>query len=48
MYFLFRYKGWEPSEYFNMPYGEKKITRVFALKEAKERTEEFDKLNATV
>lgn len=29
MYLLFRLFGWEPSRYYEMGYGEKKITDAF-------------------
>lgn len=45
MYFLFRYKGWEPSKFYNMLYGEKIIIRAFVRKEAKERKKMVDMYN---
>lgn len=47
MYFLFKYKGILPSEYYWKPAGEKLIIKAFLAKEMEEREkekEEFFKL----
>lgn len=45
MYFLFRYKGWEPSKYYWLKQGEKKIIRAFVMQEIKEREDMAESLN---
>lgn len=46
MYLLFREKNWKPSDYYFLPVGEKKITRVFLYQELEEREKALDRLNA--
>ncbi|OPJ58438.1 hypothetical protein [Clostridium oryzae] len=45
MYLLFRYKQWEPSKYYNLGYGEKKIVCAFLHQELEERNKEYEALN---
>lgn len=40
MYFLFRYKKWNPMKYFEMGYGEKRIVHAFMLKEIEDNLRE--------
>lgn len=37
MYILFRDKGWKPSDYFNLPMGEKIVVEAFLMQEKEER-----------
>jgi len=37
MYILFRDKGWKPSDYFNLPIGEKIVVEAFLMQEKEER-----------
>ena len=43
---LYRKKGWRPYEYLKMPYGEKKITRAFFLREIEDIEEEMKEMEA--
>jgi hypothetical protein len=45
MYLLFRFKDWEPSKYYWMPAGERKIVRAFMKKEIEDRNKETEVLN---
>lgn len=36
MYLLFRDKGWKPSDYFEMPEVDKRITKLFMKEELRE------------
>lgn len=42
MYLLFRYKNWKPSDYFDLPEADKKITKLFLKQEIEERKEEME------
>ncbi|WP_154467786.1 hypothetical protein [Eisenbergiella porci] len=42
MYLLFRDKGWKPSDYFDMPESDKRITKIFMIEELRERGKEVD------
>jgi len=46
MYLLFKFKGWEPSKYYWLPAGEKRIVRSFMKKEIEERNKEIDSINS--
>nr|DAJ90891.1 MAG TPA: hypothetical protein [Caudoviricetes sp.]DAZ65551.1 MAG TPA: hypothetical protein [Caudoviricetes sp.] len=37
MYILFRDKGWKPSDYFNLPPGEKVVVEAFLMQEMDDR-----------
>ena len=39
MYFLFRDKKWDPSKYYSMGEGEKRIVHAFMLRELEDREE---------
>lgn len=45
LYLLFKYKGWEPSKYYWMPAGEKKIIKAFMEKEMEELRKDIESLN---
>lgn len=45
MYFLFCRKNWNPMQYFNMGYGEKRIVHAFMLKEVEDEKTEREELN---
>lgn len=40
MYFLFRFKKWNPNKYFEMGYGEKRIVHAFMLQEIEDNERE--------
>lgn len=44
MYFLFRYKKWNPMKYYEMGYGEKRILHAFMLQEIEDYNEEQEEL----
>ena len=44
MYVLFREFHWKPSDYYEMPEGEKIVTRAFLSKFADETAKEQEKL----
>jgi len=44
MYLLFRYHGWKPHEFNDMPMGEQKITHALMVNEMEERKKEADAL----
>lgn len=44
MYFLFRYKKWNPMKYHEMGYGEKRILHAFMLQEIEDYNEEQEEL----
>lgn len=48
MYFLFRYKNWKPTEYWNMEYGEKRIAKAFMAEEMEEREQELEHIRNLV
>ena len=37
MYILFRDKVWKPSDYFNLPVGEKVVVEAFLMQEIEDR-----------
>lgn len=41
MYLMFKYKNMNPSTYYNLPHGEKKLMGYFLSRELKERHEEL-------
>lgn len=44
MYFLFRFKRWNPMKYFEMGYGEKRIIHAFMLQEIEEQKREKEEI----
>lgn len=44
MYILFRDKGWKPSDYFNLPSGEKIVVEAFLVQEIQEKKAEMELL----
>ena len=44
MYLLFRIKNWKPSDYYNMPESEKRITQIFLREEIEERRKEAEEI----
>ncbi|ROR28364.1 hypothetical protein EDD66_105306 [Mobilisporobacter senegalensis] len=44
MYFLFRYKNWEPQKYKQLGYGSKKIVRQFMYQQLEDMAKEYDAL----
>lgn len=45
MYYLFREKGWAPTKFYNLSYGEKEIVRAFTRKEIREQNESQEKID---
>lgn len=43
MYLLFREKNWKPSDYFDLPTGEKIVVKAFLSQEVEERLKEQEK-----
>lgn len=43
-YLLFREKNWTPSQYYDLPYGERVVVRAFLAQEYKERKKEAEEL----
>ena len=44
MYLLFRMHNWKPSDFYNMGYGERKVTIAFLHKELDEIKEEHEEI----
>lgn len=38
-YLHYRYKNWQPGEFLNLTFGQKKIARIYMQKELQERLE---------
>ena len=43
-YLLFREKNWTPSQYYDLPYGERIVVRAFLAQEIRERKKEAEEL----
>lgn len=44
MYLMFKYKNMRPSEFWDIPYGERRIMAYFIKRELHERAEEMKAL----
>ena len=44
MYFLFRFKKWNPMKYFDMGYGERRIVHAFMIQEIEDNLKEQEEI----
>ena len=45
---MFREKNWTPSQYYDLPFGERVVVRAFLAQEIRERKKETEELERAV
>lgn len=47
-YLHYRYKGWKPFEYLNLPTGQKRIARIYMRQELEDKSEIYKELEKSL